>query len=155
VGNIGPIAALPHYGTLFSSQPERCSAGFACIFCQRVDRLLAAPSPATDLCSEGWQMAVQEITSPLPHAHFQQPMGVLFGHISYPAHYVGCAFFARTTSLHLHARTLYCHISRKEERAKVATGKTFTILIVNPNKRVAYLILIVTWARSAIFDMEQ
>jgi len=43
----------------------------------------------------------------------------------------------------------------KNERAKVATGKTFTILIVNPNKRAAYLILIVTWARSAIFDMEQ
>jgi len=40
---------------------------------------------------------------------------------------------------------------KKNERAKVATGKTFTILTINPNKRVAYLILVVTWARSSFF----
>ena len=40
------------------------------------------------------------------------------------------------------------------ERAKVATGKTFTILTANPNKR-AYLFLIVTPACSVFFDLEQ
>ena len=44
---------------------------------------------------------------------------------------------------------------KKAERAKVATGKTFTTPAASPNKRVAYPIPIVTRAYSAIFDIMQ
>jgi len=41
----------------------------------------------------------------------------------------------------------YCPLAKKTEHAKVATGKTFTILTANANKPAAYLILKVTRAR--------
>lgn len=46
---------------------------------------------------------------------------------------------------------------KNSRRAKVVTGKTFTVLTASPNtgKRVPYLIVIVARAHSLFFDMEQ